>query len=137
MSKEHGYIHDSGVEPSLDTGFPSRLLDGPAPRASRPGRSRRAVTPQQLSLAWRDLTPTAERLHRASVDPLDLADAPEPAAEATFPGPPLTPREWAVLAESVEEYLRVFTEANSRWWADDDDRPGLLRALLEKLPVVS
>ena len=72
-----------------------------------------------------------------SLDSADLAPTPEPAAEPALPGPPLTPREWAVLAESVEAYLRGFTEADGRWWADDDDRPQLLQALLEKLPVVS
>ncbi len=41
--------------------------------------------------------------------------------------------DWDLIRESVDDYLRSFTEADYTWWEPDDDRPWRLSALLDKL----
>ena len=45
----------------------------------------------------------------------------------------LSADDWDLIRESVDECLRSYTEADSTWWEEDDDRPGRLKELLDKL----
>jgi hypothetical protein len=47
--------------------------------------------------------------------------------------PLFTVQEWDLLIESVDDYLRSYTEANYTWWESDDSRPRDLPPLLGKL----
>ncbi len=56
----------------------------------------------------------------------DDAEPPRPSVE-------LNADEWDLIRESVDDYLRSYTEADCTWWEPDDERPSRLQALLDRL----